>query len=115
MSGYMPMVGDRVRATLGENVLVGVVSYVDREGPNVDLGSAARVPCLYVDGWQFEQVVELPAKFGAVIRRADGQVSASLLPHSVDNQPWATDAGDWVSTDEATDGGFTVLFEGVDE
>ncbi|UXO93881.1 hypothetical protein Pan2_62 [Pseudanabaena phage Pan2] len=116
MSDYTPKVGDRVRATLGENVLVGIVEYADRAFAEVRVNDSLSLFPLYLSlGWQFERVVEVPTKFGAVIRRADGQVSANLLPHSVDNQPWATDAGDWVSTDEATDGGFTVLFEGVGE
>lgn len=114
MSEYTPKVGDRVRATLGENVLVGDVSYVDREGPNVDLGSAARVPCLYVDGWQFEQVVEVPAKLGAIIRLHRGV--PFLLVRVAENKWWSIPSGlHYTNADVLDQAGFTVLFEGVDE
>jgi hypothetical protein len=55
----MPKVGDKVRATHGENVLVGFVFYVSHNFVEVD----PRLPSqeLYVlaveDGWHFEQIM----------------------------------------------------------
>lgn len=116
MSGYMPMVGDRVRATLGENVLVGIVEYADRAFAEVRVNDSPSPFPLYLSlGWQFEQVVEVPTKFGAVIRRADGTVFLLAEPSSADGTDWFGAGCGWHRPHEATEGGFTVLFEGVDE
>jgi len=117
MTDYMPKVGDKVRATLGESVVVGeVVVIATHELMDIALGdprdSVVRV--FEVDGWHFEQVITVPSKFGAVIRRADGKVySHSGLHHE---RPWMPNAPEFaVSGEAATAGGFTIEFDGVDE
>lgn len=111
---YTPRVGDKVRATLGENVLVGTVTQ-ELAGGLVELVVATdEEVVLSVDCWQFGQVVSVPSKFGAVIRRADGRVFALIEPNDV--LAWFVSNRDrWARQDEATAGGFTVLFDGVDE
>lgn len=39
--------GDRVRATLGENVLVGTVTYTYNVNDNFDVGATSAPVCLY--------------------------------------------------------------------
>ena len=122
MNNYVPKVGDNVRATLGENVLVGEVS-AEYAGDIIELlVSEDEEVCISAEHWQFEQVVSVPTKFGAVIRRADGIMLSLADPYDTEDVcTWLT-AGDgegrgigWFSNAEATAGGFTVLFEGVDE
>lgn len=114
MSEYMPKVGDRVRATLGENVLVGGFEYADRLAAEIRVNGSL-FSLFLPDGWQFEQVVEVPTKFGAVIRRADGTVFLLAEPRSADGTDWFGAGCGWHRPHEATEGGFTVLFEGADE
>jgi hypothetical protein len=127
VNGYAPKVGDKVRATLGESVIVGKVAEITMQnnypvvvdvfvGPhtfdNVALIAHGS------NSWLFEQVVSVPTKFGAVIRRADGEM---LILRSERNKvlthPWRfVEGGGMAATGaEASAGGFTVLFEGVDE
>ncbi len=114
---YVPKVGDKVRATLGENVLVGEVTLVHIKGDWFDLeipGASDGLTIYAEDGWKVEQLVSVPTKFGAVIRRADG----ALFSRSSDfeKNPWIPNARQFSVGDEfATHGGFTVLFDGVDE
>ena len=119
---YTPRVGDKVRATLGENVLVGVVIYASEysyeSGQVVDLRLSGVADedewsLQTGDGWQFEQVVSVPSKFGAVIRRADGVHFA--LTEMQDGSPWFGSHFGWATGAQATQDGFTVLFDGVDE
>ena len=119
MSEYMPKVGDKVRAVLGENLLVGEITYkntTDAWWQIVADGVEDVDPFVLsnADGWQFEQVVSVPSKFGAVIRRADGE-SFWLTTRSEKACPWLTQHGFWTDEKNATRGGFTVLFDGVDE
>lgn len=116
MTEYMPKVGDKVRATLGESLNVGDVVEV---GPSwvdvhpVDAAKRERPVTVWRDqGWQFEQVVTVPSKFGAVIRRADGR------HFSLGNDGAWFAPGDYTaykSKAVITEGGFSVLFDGVDE
>jgi hypothetical protein len=118
---YVPKVGDKVRATLGENVLVGRVDDIGEKFGNwVSLlpdGIEDVEPYLLsgADGWHFEQFVSVPTKFGAVIRRADGRTFVHAPSRIGDTVPWFANSRHWASTENATAGGFTVLFDGVDE
>ena len=114
MTGYTPKVGDKVRATLGENVLVGEVAQLSASDLVELLLSEEEEVCLSVGQWQFEQVVSVPSKFGAVIRRNEGG-TFSLTARRQKPCPWLSDKGEWVSEGFATEGGFTILFDGVDE
>lgn len=109
---YVPKVGDKVRATLGENVLVGPVEMVEvyHNGfyAEVNISTADTWGLSSADGWHFEQIVSVPTKFGAVIRRADGQ-SFSLTARAQKACPWLTQSGSWTDDADATRGGFTVL------
>lgn len=115
---YVPKVGDKVKATLGDNVLIGrIIAEYKRHGDvfRVDIqpdGLREKVACFASDGWLFEQVVSVPTKFGAVIRRADGMKFVLRAP---DFGQWATLSTVSVEESDATRGGFTVLFDGVDE
>ena len=124
MNAYVPKVGDKVRATLGENVLVGVIACKEENGYyKLGVKQDEHVPAVYVDlnplRWRFEPIVSVPTKFGAVIRNhGDKQLyvrHASDL--ELEDHVWVPlSAIDEVATDtEATAGGFTVLFDGVDE
>lgn len=121
MSEYMPKVGDKVRATLGENVLVGeVLSTTGGEGFGsglwLDITGLPKSDEVFVEHgvWTVEQVVSAPSKFGAVIRRADGQLFA-FTARRQKSCPWLSPIDGWVSDRFATDGGFTILFDGIDE
>lgn len=124
MSEYVPKVGDKVRATLGESVIVGKVAEITMQnnyptvvdvfvGPhtfdNVSLIAHGS------NSWQFEQVVSVPTKFGTVIRRADGGIYLLAEPFGADAVEWFGQSAGWATERTATEGGFTVLFEGVDE
>lgn len=123
MNKYVPKVGDKVRATLGESVIVGDITY-EFEGGRIGRpegwevcpdGSVRSAQVWLSEGWHFEQVVSVPTKFGAVIRRADG-VKFVLVYHDMGIPGWMrSDDDDAYPAEYATAGGFTVLFEGVDE
>lgn len=115
MSGYVPTVGDKVKATLGENVLVGEV--IDEyAGDLIEIVvSEDESLTLERDAWQFEQIVTVPTKFGAVIRRADGLISFLADTFEEEGSRWWHPTLGWCTEAHATAGGFTVLFEGVDE
>lgn len=117
---YTPKVGDKVRATLGENVLVGEIWGWDTRSVGVVwelriAGVPESIDLVSSDGWQFEQVVSVPSKFGAVIRRADGEMLTLADPAALAGRGWYSRFTDWVGREQATAGGFTVLFDGVDE
>lgn len=120
MSGYTPKVGDKVRAMLGESVIAGEVVVTVNNGEIFDIALGdprdSVVRLFDAEGWHFEQIVEVPTKFGAVIRRADGAVFSLIdLGDRHYLLPWWERGEAWSSTERATAGGFTVLFEGVDE
>lgn len=111
---YVPKVGDKVRATLGESVVMGRhINTLHDNGVHIaPEGSDFPIVLRISDGWHFEQVVSVPTKFGAVIRRADGMKFVLRAP---DFGQWATLSTVSVEESDATRGGFTVLFDGVDE
>lgn len=122
MNEYVPKVGDKVKATLRDTVVVGEV---EDWGNSPDTGYVSITPqglqqrsstirCWRGDGWAFEQIVSVPTKFGAVIRRADGEVFILAGPDD-DCEEWKHRESGWWGDEEATFAGFTVLFEGVDE
>lgn len=126
MNNYVPKVGDKVRATLGESVIVGKVVEITMQNNyptvvDVFLGPHTFDNVALIahgsDSWQFEQVVSVPTKFGAVIRRADGvHFVRDSVSSSADVEWMKLDGSvEWDFTSDATAGGFTVLFEGVDE
>lgn len=101
MTEYIPKVGDKVRATLGENVLVGEVtgSFTDAEQEIVVAHFSKESHFVFVvsDGWHFEPFVELPTLPGAVIECEDVLWSYAgdddrLTWRALSNgRPWATD------------------------
>ncbi len=114
MNDYVPKVGDKVRALLGESVVVGeVLDTCFRDIRNlveIDTGVESYAACDISDGWHFEEVVSVPSKFGAVIRRADGEVF-----RAGNDGTWWSRFAEGCGPDRATAGGFTILFDGVDE
>ncbi len=115
--GYTPRVGDKVRATLGESVIVGRhTNTMHNNGVHIAPEGADFPLVLRInDGWVFEQLVSVPSKFGAVIRRADGELFVKDMPGAP--REWLSVDGNGIPATEsmATEGGFTVLFDGVDE
>jgi len=109
--GYAQFVGKKVRATSGENVLVGVFSATSPYTGYVDIAIGAI--WIALNEWKFELIRELPTRKGAVIRLENGDV---MVNDGRAHQPWINleAAGeDWCDPDEI-EGDFTVLFEGVD-
>jgi len=110
--GYAQFVGKKVRATWGENVLVGVFGIVDSFVVYVDVDTIGPVSIVSHE-WKFELIRELPTRKGAVIQTENGDVwvrDGSL------HLPWLdleTGGNGWCTAGEI-EGGFTVLFEGVD-
>ena len=118
MNGYVPKVGDNVKAKLGESVNVGEVVDMTANNGNcvhIELGVESWAYCDLSDGWNFEQVVSVPTKFGAVIRRADGLISFLGDTFEEEGSRWWHPTLGWCTESHATAGGFTVLFDGVDE
>jgi hypothetical protein len=124
MNAYVPKVGDKVRATMGESVVVGRVSdLLFQNGHFVDVvlypsetSFAQLTLSVGRNGWALEQLVSVPTKFGAVIRRADGWVFTRAYSEPLpDGAPWFHPASGFSTEAHATAGGFTVLFDGVDE
>lgn len=124
MNSYVPKVGDNVRATLGESVIVGKVAEITMQNNYPTVVDVFVGPHTFdnvaliahgSDSWQFEQVVSVPTKFGAVIRRADGLISFLGDTFEEEGPRWWHPTLGWCTAAQATEGGFTVLFEGVDE
>jgi hypothetical protein len=115
----------KIRATLCDTVVVGEGERSeDRNGfwlIKVDTG-LAEVACYDFDGWQFEVLTSLPDKVGAVVRNSRENVLYVRISddYASDNgaYPWLTlgciDGQVW-GDDTVADGGFTVVFDGVDE
>lgn len=108
-------VGDRMRATLGESVLVGeVVALPVADELEVNIGE--KWPrYINVNKWQIEKVSPpLPTKVGAIVRRADGDL---FVRDASPQWPWVSLDGVQSSLDgeEVSQGGFEVIFEGVDQ
>lgn len=124
MSGYVPKVGDKVKATLGESVIVGRVAEITMQNNYPTVVDVFVGPHTFdnvaliahgSNSWQFEQVVSVPTKFGAVIRRSDGLISFLADTFDEEGSRWWHPMLGWSAEGYATAGGFTVLFEGVDE
>lgn len=114
---YMPKVGEKVRATLGENVLVGSVQMVEEYPESfyveIDVPPADTFGLSSADGWQFEQVVSVPTKFAAVIRRADGR-RFTRVTVGEEYQSWAYENDQYFfDTTVVVRDGFTIEFEGL--
>ena len=109
---YAQFEGRKVRATSGENVLVGVFSFHGTRSLCLDIDSLGQIYLASGD-WKFELIREFPTRKGAVIRLENGDVwvrDGSL------HLPWLdleTSDNIWRTADEI-EGDFTVLFEGVD-
>ena len=111
--GYAQFEGKKVRATSGENVLVGVFSAASPLAGYVDIGAIDAI-WIALDEWKFELIRELPTRKGALIRVKNGDLyvhdGSSILP-------WINleeAGGSWRDPDEI-EGDFTVLFEGIDD
>ena len=125
MSDYIPKEGDRVRATLGKNVLVGVVDGVSDElvaiTPDVPRDiSYSLLSLRKSEGWTFEYIINLPEKIGAIVRNDSTGCSYVLAPHDSPGSPYVwlrifgKNSGAYVGPVSVTEGGYTVLFEGID-
>ena len=109
-------VGDRVRATLGENVLVGEVAAVP-VADELEVNIGEEWPRYISPGrWQVEKMAPpLPTKFGAVVRNTKtGMVY--MRGNNGTTMPWVDSYhGDTWADHGVSDGGFEVIFEGVDD
>ena len=74
MSGVK--VGDRVRATCGESVIVGTVTHIDVGGVGVDVGvpgSAGDLRYWLPTGWTVEVIAPpIPSADGTIVRDHEG-------------------------------------------
>jgi hypothetical protein len=111
-------VGDRVKATLGENVLVGIVRSVREDEVLVEADGDKQGIWLYHNVWRIEKASPpLPTKYGAVIGH---KTEANWKPYVLVDGKWYC-AGDQSPAPEKTvryfieDLGFEVIFEGVDQ
>ena len=78
-------VGDRVRATCGESVIVGTVMDVDEDGTEVNVGSDAGRYFL-PDAWIIEVIAPpIPDVVGTIVRDTNGDA-------------WQRYRGGWYST-----------------
>ena len=109
--GYAQFEGKKVRATSGENVLVGVFSIAFSNAGYVDVDAIGPIRiALYK--WKFELTRGLPTRRGAVIRLENGD---AYVYDGSNHIPWLklkSNGGAWFDADEI-EGDFTVLFEGV--
>lgn len=83
---YVPVVGDRVRATCGESVIVGEVLYAVDSGKHgaavdIDIYGSNTLTVRSSDGWSFERIVE-PIVFKPL---AVARVAPKLVRGSVDD------------------------------
>lgn len=120
------MTEKKIRATLGDSVIVGVerasggssqpyiTIQVCEDGGNVDIWLN--------DGWTVEYIQELPTLPGAIVRNlspADGALYVRHCHYQGGNEyMWtnlytANDGEVW-GDDTVAEGGFEVLFEGVE-
>lgn len=118
-------VGDKVKATLGESVVVGEVNHVADNYVGIDIDpiseggkGSAEVMAWSIDGWNIEVIQDLPTRAGALIRNnRDGALYVRLSSDRGAAYEWA-DMGDIGVTwgdDTVAEGGFEILFGGVDE
>ena len=114
-------VGDRVRATLGENVLVGRVVMIGANPATIRVEPDGAGHYLWLTpsaGWQIEKVSPpLPTKVGAIIRTEYGEYYVRG-DNSV--EPWMflsaskDDATNWAADEDFDGSELEVIFEGVD-
>ena len=115
------MTEKKIRATLGDSVIVGVerarggnnshpyiTIQVREDGENVDIWLN--------DGWNVEYIQELPTLPGAIVRNVND--NSVYVRHTSDPQyMWyevqGQNAGEIWGADIVSEGGFEVLFEGV--
>jgi hypothetical protein len=120
----MIAVGSKVRATLGSTVIEGEVTTLSE-----NLGDGYEItvqdkPLVVVDlwnadGWHFEELTPLPTLVGAVVRNdADGSlyVRQPVAPGVYEPYPWREiiEDGEIWGDNTVAEGGFTVLFGGVE-
>lgn len=108
MFDWSKIVGQKVEATLGDSVVVGVV--VDDFGL-IRVSSTVTLQLGY--GWQVTPLV--PVLVGAVIRFDDSQCAVRSAQDV--RFPWITldDTGDMFSDGDVRHMNFTVMFAGVDD
>ena len=115
-------VGDRVRCTLGENVLVGTVQWVGEDGTcEVLVAPWTEIAAYPSDGWHIEKVSPpLPTKVGAIVRSNHDGRSFVLVNNlkPVDEPRWFTlgkgNLGWFTDEELLRNDSFEVIFEGVD-
>lgn len=118
MSDYKPEVGHKVRATLGENVLVGKVFSTSGYDFTIELPETTWLIDLNgASGWRFERVQELPTKERAIVGHA---TEGKWYPYILLDGAWRCVTDETVISEEEVLGfmrfnGFTVLFDGVDK
>lgn len=116
------MTEKKIRATLGDSVIVGteraragnsqpyITIQVREDGENVDIWLN--------DGWTVEYIQELPTLPGAIVRGSDGVLYVRHSDSRGDHYMWAelrcAYTGVVWGDDTVSEGGFEVLFEGVE-
>ena len=107
-------VGDRVRCTLGENVLVGTVQWVGEDGTcEVLVAPWTEIAAYPSDGWHIEKVSPpLPTKVGAIVRHNE---TGHLYVRSASDHWRSIWHGGRYGDGAIALIGFEVIFEGVDK
>lgn len=121
MTEYVPEVGHKVRATLGESVVIGRVGRADGNVVDVVVNDAdyVLVAASPINGWRFKRIQELPTKRWAMVGHP---TEPSWSPYIFDGEQWweISRGGRVIRSNEETvrsfvdDDGFTDLFDGVD-
>jgi hypothetical protein len=114
---YTPKVGDKVRATLGENVLVGEVDHTNHtnHGGEFRIVVNGWATVWFNRSWHFEQVVDVPTKPFAVV--AIDTNRAFFVRTGTDdwmNTYNGSSASDSTIRGLIRDEGYRVVFEGVE-
>ena len=118
------MTAKKIRATLGETVIVGEEAVREDTGPSgehIGINVGAPQPLALVDiwlndGWEIEYIQELPTLPGAIVRNLSRTDGALYVRHSYGDGPYT-----WIPLnapgefwgDTVAEGGFEVLFGGV--
>lgn len=122
MTGYVPKEGDKVRATLGAMVLEGQITheYSHDQGweltPGLESGEDYTIWAS--DGWDIQQIIAVPTTYLAIIQRADGEVFVRRMSNAyTESHPWRAvgGAGMAVTTEQATEGGFSIVYGGREQ
>lgn len=121
MSNYRPKVNDKVQATLGDSIIVGVVVgvFVGRSSTSdrvqIGIQGSEYYEWFSTTEWKFKKLAMLPYKLGAIIQaRTEASGFVTFLARSGPGE-WCTVPGlaIWTDLDVLKAHSFEVLYEGI--